>query len=262
MEGLLRQVQVFCKRNASTILTVTGGVGVVTTAVMAVKATPKALKRIEEAKEEKGEELTKLETVVISAKPYIPAIVTGTATIACIFGANVLNKRQQASLMSAYALVDNSFKEYKNKLKELYGEETHNDIINSIMIEKADEDMNVTAANFCTVCDLSLEENDGEPKLFYDEHSGRYFEATIERVLQAEYHLNRNYILRGYSYLNEFYEFLGISETDYGSVLGWAPKDEGEYWIDFNHRKTVMDDGLEVYIIEMPFEPTYDFLEY
>lgn len=46
------------------------------------------------------------------------------------------------------------------------------------------------------------------------------------------------------------------------SVLGWAPKDEGEYWIDFNHRKTVMDDGLEVYIIEMPFEPTYDFLEY
>lgn len=262
MEGLLRQVQLFCKRNASTILTVTGGVGVVATTVMAVKATPKALKRIEEAKEEKGEELTKMETVAVSIKPYIPAIVTGTATIACIFGANALNKRQQASLMSAYALVNRSFKEYKNKLKELYGEETHNEIVNSIMIEKADEDMGVTAANFCTVCDLSLEENDGEPKLFYDEHSGRYFEATIERVLQAEYHLNRNYILRGYSYLNEFYEFLGISETDYGAVLGWTPTDEGEYWIDFNHRKTVMDDGLEVYIIEMPFEPTYDFLEY
>lgn len=261
MKGLLRKSQLFIKQNASTILTVAGGVGVVATAVMAVKATPKALECIEEAKKEKGEELTKFETVVVSAKPYIPAIATGAATIACIFGANALNKRQQAALMSAYALVDTSFKEYKSKLKELYGEETHNDVINSIMIEKA-EDINVTAANFCTTCDLSIEENDGEPKLFYDEHSARYFEATIEQVMNAEYHLNRNYILRGYSYLNEFYEFLGISETDYGSVLGWAPKDEGEYWIDFNHRKVVMDDGLEVYIIEMPFEPTYDFLEY
>ena len=80
--------------------------------------------------------------------------------------------------------------------------------------------------------------------------------------MNAEYHLNRNYILRGYSYLNEFYEFLGIEETDYGSVLGLAPTDDGMYWIDFNHRKVVMEDGLEVYIIEMPFERMYYFLQY
>ena len=79
--------------------------------------------------------------------------------------------------------------------------------------------------------------------------------------MAAEYHLNRNYILRGYAYLNEFYVFLGIEETDYGSVLGWAPNDDGMYWIDFNHSKTVLDDGLEVYIIEMPFEPVYDFFD-
>ena len=89
-----------------------------------------------------------------------------------------------------------------------------------------------------------------------------YFEDTIEQVMNAEYHLNRNYILRGYFYLNEFYEFLGIEETDYGSVLGWAQNDDGMYWIDFNHRKLIMEDGLEVYIIEMPFDPTYDFPEY
>ena len=80
--------------------------------------------------------------------------------------------------------------------------------------------------------------------------------------MNAEYHLNRNYILRGYSYLNEFYEFLGIEDTDYGSVLSWAPNDDGMYRIDFDHRKLIMEDGLEVYIIEMSFEPTYDFLEY
>lgn len=251
----------FCKRNASTILTCVGGVGVVTTAVMAVKATPKALKLLEKAEETKGEKLTKLEVVRVAGPSYIPAVVSGVATLACIFGANKLNQRQQAALMSAYALVDNSYKEYKNKLKELHGEEAHQEIVNSIMVEKAN-DVGVSAANFCTSCDLSIDESNGDPVIFYDEHSSRYFEATVEQVMNAEYHLNRNYILRGYSYLNEFYEFLGLEETDYGSVLGWAPNDDGMYWIDFNHRKAIMDDGTEIYIIEMPFEPTYDFLEY
>lgn len=261
MNNLLHYSKVFLKRNASTILTYAGGAGVVVTSVMAVKATPKAVALLEKAKEEKNEELTKLEKVRVAGPTYIPTILTGAATLTCIFGANVLNKRNQAALTSAYALLDTSYKEYKAKLKELYGEETHNEIVNSIMVEKAD-DIYVRSECLSTNCDLSLEENDGKPRLFYDEHSNRYFEATIEQVMNAEYHLNRNYILRGYSYLNEFYEFLGIEETDYGSVLGWAPVDDGMYWIDFNHRKVALDDGLEVYIIEMPFAPTYDFLEY
>lgn len=69
--------------------------------------------------------------------------------------------------------------------------------------------------------------------LFYDEHSNRYIESTIEQVIAAEYHLNRNYILRGYSYLNKLYEFLGLESTNYGSVLGWVSNDDGMYWIDF-----------------------------
>ena len=113
----------FLRRNSSTILTCIGAVGVVATAVMAVKATPKALELIENAKEEKGEELTKIEVVKVAGPTYIPAIVTGVATVACIFGSNVLNKRSQASLMSAYALLDNSYKEYKKKkLAQVAGE--------------------------------------------------------------------------------------------------------------------------------------------
>lgn len=261
MNNLLQQSVSFCKRNASTILTYAGGIGVVATTVMAVKATPKAITLLEKAKEEKQEELTKVEKVRVAGPAYIPTIITGVATLTCIFGANVISKRQQAALVSAYTLVDSSYKEYKQKLKELYGEEAHNEIVDSIMVEKAD-DISVRAECLCNSCDLSLEKNDGEPKTFYDEHSNRYFEATLEQVMNAEYHLNRNYILRGYAYLNEFYEFLGISETDYGSVLGWAPLDDGMYWIDFNHRKVALDDGLEVYIIEMPFAPSYDFFEY
>ena len=253
--------RLFVKRNASSILTGLGSIGVVTTAIMAVKATPKAIRLIEEAEKEKGEELTKWEKVKTAGSSYIPSAIVGIATITCLLASNILNKRTQASLMSAYALLDQSYKEYKNKLIELYGEEQHNEIIDAIAIEKA-EDVGVRGSYLGTNCDLSLEENDSEPKIFYDEHSGRYFEATIEQVINAEYHLNRNYILRGYSYLNEFYEFLGIEETEYGSVLGWAPNDDGMYWIDFNHRKLESEDGKDVYIIEMPFEPTYDFLEY
>ena len=247
----------FCKKNAGTILTYMGGAGAVVTTVMAVKATPKAMRILENAKEAKGDDLTKVEIVKATAPTYIPTVVVGVASLACIFGANVLNKRQQAALMSAYALVDKSYKEYKDKLKELYGEETHQDIVNAIAVEKAG-DVYVHSECLCTSCDLATEENDGEPKLFYDEHSGRYFEATIERVMQAEYHLNRNFTLRGYAYLNEFYEFLGIETNDYGAVLGWAVNDDQIYWVDFNHRKVKMEGGLEAYIIETPYEPTYE----
>lgn len=254
--------KLFWKRHASTILTVAGGVGVILTTVTAIKATPKALESLEEAKEQKGEDLTNVEKFKIAGPKYVPTILIGTGTIACIFGANILNKRHQAALVGAYTLVDSSFKEYKQKLKELYGEETHNNVVDAIAVEKVDRDWNVSGSYFGQSCDLTAEEACGDPVLFYEENSGRYFESTIEQVLSAQYHLNRNYALRGYVYLNEYYEFLGLESTDYGSVMGWAPTDEGEYWIEFNSRKTVLNDGLEVIILETPFEPTYEPWDY
>ena len=234
----------------------------VLTTIAAIKATPKALESLDEAKKEKGEELTRTEKFKIAVPKYIPTILIGASTIGCIVGANITNKRHQAALVSAYTLVDSSFKEYKQKLKELYGEETHNEIVNAIAVEKVDPEWMVKGAYFGMECDLTSEDACGEPVLFYEEYGNRYFEATIEQVINSEYNLNRNYVLRGYAYLNELYDFLGLESTDYGSVLGWAPKDNDMFWIEFNHRKAVLDDGLEVYILEMPFEPTYDFLEY
>lgn len=251
----------FWKDHSATILTGLGTIGVVVTTALAIKATTKAVQIIEDSKEEKGEELTKSEIVKKVGKIYIPTVLSGAATIGCIVGANVLNKKQQASLVSAYALVENSYKEYKNKLKELYGEEAHQEIVEALAIEKAD-DIYIHSECLCSNCDLALEEHNSKPKLFYDEYGKRYFEATIEQVITAEYHLNRNYILRGFSVLNEFYEFLGLEPTKYGSVLGWAPLDDGMYWIDFNHHKVVLEDGRECYIIEMPFAPSANYDEY
>lgn len=258
MNNLLHRSKIFLSRNASTILTCVGGIGVIATSVMAVKATPKALKVLEEAENEKGETLTKVEIVKAAGPVYIPSIVVGVSTLACIFGANMLSRHQQASLMSAYALLDNSYREYKNKIIELYGEEAHQKIVEEIAIEKAD-DKYIHSSYLCTGCDLAAEEHSSELKLFYEEFGNKYFKSTIEQVITAEYHLNRNYILRGYSVLNELYDFLGLEPTEYGSTVGWAPNDDGMYWIEFNHRKAVMDDGTEYYIIEMPFSPTVNF---
>lgn len=255
-------MKLFWKRHSSTILTCMGGMGVVATSVTAVRATPKALLLLDEAKKEKEEELTNVEKIKIAGPVYVPSILIGIGTLTCIFGANIMNQRSQAALVSAYSLIDSSFKEYKQKLKELYGEETHNNIVDAIAVEKVDRDWGVSGSYFGQSCDLANEEACGDSVLFYEENSGRYFESTIEQVLSSMYHLNRNYTLRGYCYLNEYYEFLGLETTDYGSVMGWAPTDDGEYWVEFNCRKTVLDDGLEVYILETPFEPTYEPWDY
>ena len=97
--------------------------------------------------------------------------------------------------------------------------------------------------------------------MFYDEYGKRFFETTLEQVISAEYHLNRNYVLRGYTVLNEFYDFLGIETTDYGNEIGWAINDDGTFWIDFDHYQTEID-GVECYIIDMPFGPSAEWKEY
>lgn len=252
MNNLLNRSQLFLKRNAPTILTCVGAVGVVATSVMAVKATPKALAHLEEAKEEKGEDLTKLEVVKVAGPAYIPAVVTGAATIACIFSANILNKRKQAALMSAYALLDNSYKEYKKKVTELYGEDADQHVREEIAKDKYEER------------DISLE--DETKQLFYDEFSDRYFESTMEDVLRAEYNVNKKLSSHGGLYLNEFYEALDIPPVDYGDHLGWSAAEVydmcWESWVDFYHKKVKMDDGFECYIISYSVDPTFNFEDY
>lgn len=247
MGNLLNRSKLFIKKNTSTIMTCMGAAGVVVTSVMAIKATPKALERIEQAKEEKGEDLTKLEIINTAGVVYIPTFIMGASTIACIVGANVLNKKKQAALMSAYALLDSSYKEYKKKTEELYGEDAHNNIVSEIAKDK-------------------YEPTENEGQLFYDEYSGRYFTSTMENVIKAEYEFNRLLAQDSGLYLNEWFELVGLDRTDYGDYLGWSVFELVETywycWVDFQHEKVVMDDGMECYIITMLMEPTFDFENY
>ena len=241
-----------------TILSCLAAAGVIGTAILAARSTPKALWKIREDSKEKHDgdpnAYTAVEAVRSAWICYIPAAITGTATIVCIFGANVLNRQQQASLASAYALLNDSYQNYKSKLKELYGDEAHQKIVDAIAVEKAGN-VYISAPNLVGSSSLTLDEpNPEDIRLFYDSFSNRYFESTLVNVMNAEYHLNRNYAL-GYGVcINDLYRFLGIDIIPGGDELEWFWSD-GLGWIDFDHHKTTLDDGLEVCVVDLVFEP-------
>lgn len=111
-------VKMTLKRNSPKILTILAAMGTVSTAFATARATPKALLLIREAESQKGEDLTALEKVKAAAVPYIPVILLGSATVMCIFGAQMLNRRAQSSMASAYALLDQSFKDYRRNSRK------------------------------------------------------------------------------------------------------------------------------------------------
>ena len=247
------------KKSSPLILTCISAGGVVITAISAVKATPKALKLLDEATEKKGEKLTPLEVVKATWTCYIPPTIIGASTILCIFSANALNKKQQAVLTSAYALINQKYKDYTNKVKELYGEETHKRIIEELAVEKA-KDVPIITPGLIGSTSIDFEDADEEPRLFYDSFSERYFESTISKVLQAEYYLNRNFCLGWIPSVNDFYDFLGLEHTEIGDEIGWTNSNGDYYWIDFNHFKAKLDDGLECWVVETEIPPSADYL--
>lgn len=244
MKGI-QTVERYLKRNSSTILTFIGAAGVVGTAILAVKATPKALRLIDEVKEEKGEELTKLEIVNVAGPAYIPSVAVGLATIGCIFGANVLNHKQQATLISAYGLLDRTYKEYRAKVSEVFGEDADSQVQEAIARDKYEGE------------DVSLA--DSNKRLFYEERYGKYFERSMEEVLDAEMRVNQCFVENGVVSLSEFYEFLGLDEVYGADLIGWESDSMIEFyghgWIKFEHQLVKMDDGLECYIIDTQVKP-------
>ena len=242
---------------APLLLSILSAAGMVATVATAVKATPKAVQLIRE----NGEDQTKLNAVKACWKCYIPSAIIGTATIVCIFGINTLSKKQQASLVSAYGLMNRAYHDYQRKVKEIHGEEGHRKIMKELAVEKATAP-DIVAPGYFGASSLDFEDADEEPRLFYDGFTGRYFESTISKVLQAEYHLNRNFCLGAIPSLNDFYELLGLEKTEEGDRIGWTNANGDYYWIDFNHYKTLYeDDILECWVIDAVQTPTDAFLD-
>lgn len=233
----------FFRRNGGTILTCLSAVGVVGTAYLSGKAAVKADKELKTL----GEDAPLKEKIKTVAPIYILPTAVGATTIVCMFGANTISRKQQASMLAAGALIEKTYKKYKDKAEELLG-------------------VNVVEANMAK--DEVPPDLDKDERLFYfnyyedGEHPeyGSYFNSTVDKVLRAEMEVNRQFILTGQVNLNFFFNQLGINTVEGGDDLGWSAELGQEYygysWIDFEHFDAKLEDGLECTIITTPFLPS------
>jgi hypothetical protein len=152
-------------------------------------------------------------------------------------------------MASAYALLDNTYKQYRAKVAELVDEEVVNDIRNAVMQEEYDE---------------SEFENDEKQDLFFDFVSMRYFNSTLKEVMEAEVELDKMLKKNKYVFLNDFYELVGAEPVDYGDEVGWSIYDEPGFVqcsdIIFDYDKTELEDGMECYILIMMNDPIGGFI--
>lgn len=230
-------------RCGSLLLTGISVAGVILAAVTSSLAAPKAVKLIEKRESEEGKPLQSVEKFETVWRVYIPTAAVCLGTSVCIIGAHLLDKRQINRINGAYIMLREAFTKYRKKATDLYGSDADLKIRTEIArdIYNAEEQWRITPA-------LGWEDEHCDKRLFYDSYGERYFEAPFERVMEAEYHINRNNVLRGGCELNEFYEMLGLPPLEKCNGVGWNTA-EGYYWIDFSNEKAVMDDGLECIII-------------
>lgn len=227
------------KKHGPTILTVGGVVGLVTTSVLAGRASVKASKRLEAAKaEEPDKRLSKMDVVKLVAYDYVPAMVSCAVTSACIIGSNAANAKRYATLLDAYTLTSSALKLNKDQTLMTWHESAKKRI----------------EGDFPSVKGVVR---------FKESYLDEEFEDTFENVLLAEYNLNRVFILKDYATFGEFRNMLGLRRVPDTDDIGWSCRGEVDYgyrWVDFVHRKKVDDKG-EYYEIEYPFPPTRDFLD-
>lgn len=213
--------------NSTTILSGIAVAGVAATAILAVRATPKALVHRSVILDEKWAEagtmlkdqdeatagLTHTETVKECWKFYIPAAISGAATIACIIGANKIGLRRNAALLGAYTLADTAFREYKDEVIKQIGETKARKVHDEVAKRQIDEH---------PVTDTQVIITGGGDQLCYESLTGRYFKSDVERLRRSENEFNRN-ILAGsmYGSLNEFFDYIGLGSTTLGDELGF-----------------------------------------
>lgn len=211
-----RNVQVSLSKRSPEILMGLGIAGMVTTTVLAVKATPKAILLIEDRKDElEVEKLTPIETVKTAWKCYIPAAVSGTVSIACLIGSNSVNARRNAALATAYKLSETAFAEYRDGVIETIGEKKEKTVRDKVS-EKQIKETPVNKTDIIVT---------GKGKtLFFDPLSHRYFYSSIEKIRRAENILNKEINTDPFDAgrtVNDFYTEIGIPTTATGDALGW-----------------------------------------
>lgn len=256
-------------RKSPEILIGLGIAGMITSTVLAVKATPKALELIEaekcrqnrdlikEAKTAGNQEcgqITKLkpvEIVKVTWKYYIPAIVTGGVSIACLIGSNSVNARRNAALATAYKLSETALTEYKEKVVEEIGEQKEKVIREKIAQDHVDKNPEVNKSEVVVVGSGDV--------LFLEPVCGKPFKSDIETVRKVinDFNYRMTTGQEEYISLSEFYDEFNLQHTVASDSLGWNLGRDGQIEIDFLAAKT--EDGKPCLELDYRVAPRYDY---
>lgn len=230
LSGIVKSVQTSMKKHSPEILTGVGIAGMITTTVMAVRATPKALILIEEEKRHINREIREQakkegcdtcpqvdklkpwDTVKTVWKCYLPSVITGALSISCLVGASSVNARRNAALATAYSLSESALKDYQEKVIETIGEKKEQTVRDAVAKERIERDPVENKEVIITGRGNTL---------CYDTVSGRYFNSDVDKLKKVENDLNRTMRDEMYISLNDFYFEIGLENIKVGDDLGW-----------------------------------------
>jgi hypothetical protein len=231
------------KKHSPNIMFVGGIVGVVTSTVLACKATlklPDALTEmqaeLDEVKYHVDEPDSKdvayvyAKNIAYIARIYAPAVVVGVVSISSLTGSHIALNKRNAGLTAAYAALSKAYGEYRERVSEEFGEQKEKDIYHAALVEKVkSEDGREEIA--------VVDPNKWSPYArFFDECSVNWQKnAELNRLFVQCQQNYANHLLhaRGHVFLNEIYDMLGLERSKAGAVVGWVISDDGDNYIDF-----------------------------
>lgn len=248
---MMGKVGKFMDKHKPEILTGIGIAGMITSIVLAVEATPKALEIIDEEREhheELDEPMTKLDVVKATWKCYVPTVVTCIASATCLIGSTAVSTRRTAAMAAAYKLSEEALSLYKEKVVETIGEKKEKTVREKVQQEHLERNPASTSeVIIATSGDV----------LFYDVMSSRYFKSDLETVKSVVNDLNKRMLSENYISLSQFYDELHLKHTKNSDEIGWNISEEGFITIDYGSHIT--DDGKPCIVLDYLVAPRYDF---
>ena len=253
------------KKHSPEILVVTGVIGVVTSAVLACKATRKLDSVLEESKEQidkikdyieeegysegytekdasKDLTITYTQSALKIAKLYGPSVILGAASIGAIFGGHNILRKRNVALAAAYTAVDKGFKDYRNRVIERFGKELDRELkynikSDTVEVTELDEDGKEKTSKV-TVNTVDPNELSEFARFYDDGCTGWTKDPELNLVFLKKQQCWANDLLksRGWLTLNEVYDMLGITRTAAGMVVGWIYDEKhpvGDNFVDF-----------------------------
>lgn len=258
------------QKKSPEILTGLGIAGMITTVVLAVKATPKALDLIDEEIDNQNRKLSQeaydsgystakqinklkpVETVKVAWKPYIPALLLGSASVGCLIGANTVSVRRHAALYSAYELSKTAYNELNEKVTEVVGEKKVTEIKQKLAEDKVNK---VSPEGAIEKKSNVVIAGDGDT-WFIDAMSNQPFLSSKNKLDAAANELNRKMRSDMYVSLSQFYDEVGIEHTGTSDYIGWRIDKE---YIDVVTSDAIVKDGKVYVVMDFLSRPEYGY---